>query len=261
MKIVNKTKYSGMLLTLFSWILLFISSSCKEAPKPPEIKSETFIVRDFHPMVNWHIDSTGKEKQGDLMLKSINLDYENAFENGFIIPTIHQTSSGEFEMEFSIRNTGTSSRKFSYKIYYQNESYKFRETDETDSTKQHIYAGENFYGSWDDLSIHFKETAEVPADNEFHKITDHFRIVGNPRNESRYFTENINERWKRNPRVGKYSFLLVVATTEQISTKRIPENLQDIALSNNASFVNPFFWFLHGEGRSLPNTISQVAME
>jgi len=216
-----------------------------------------FVIRDFIPLSNWHIDSTGTLNNNPSINKSISLDYTNAFTNGFVIPTINQVAEGQFSFEFSIKNTGTSPQKFYYKIYYQNESYKFQETDEKDSSRQNINAGENFYGSWEDTGKTFAETTVIPADNEFHKISDHFRIVGNPRNEKRYFSEKGNDRWKRNPRVGKYSFLLIVTTQENIQHKNIPENVGNVNLTDKNRFVNPYFYFLFGEGKNLKNTVIQ----
>ena len=246
-----------MYFLLLSWICLILLPGCKEAPKPVELKSDLFVVRDFIPLSNWHIDTTGRENQEVLISKSIVLDYSEAIDSGFCLPTINQVSEGRFVFEFFIKNTASSPKKFCYKIYYQNESYKFPETDEADSAKQHIYAPENFYGSWEDLSILFAETPEIPADNEFHKITGQFRIVGNPRCEKRYFSEGRNDRWRRNLRVGKYSFLLVATTEENINGKIIPEWIQNIGITSNGQFINPYFYFLHGEGRSLKNTIVQ----
>jgi len=156
-----------------------------------------------------------------------------------------------------LKNTGKSPQKFRYKIYYQNESYKFRETEESDIAKQNINAWENFYGSWEEVGKTFNETEMIPADNEFHAVRDRFRIVGNPRDEQRYFSNGKNDRWKRNPRVGRYSFLLVVCTDENIKQKAIPEFVQDISKTDNGAYVNPYFYFLYGAGRTLGNTVVQ----
>ncbi len=144
-----------------------------------------------------------------------------------------------------------------YKIFYQNESYKFPERDPADSTRQHPNAWENFYGSWEDTGITFPESGIIPNDGEFHLISSKFRIVGNPRNEIRYFANGHNDRWKRNPRVGAYSFLLVVTNKENLRNHLIPEAIQDIGLTGPAGFIHPYFYFLYGEGRSLKNTIVQ----
>ena len=100
-------------------------------PRSVEIVSEQFIVRDFDPSCNWHIDSAGNKTRTVNCNKSILLDYSNAIEEGFIIPTINQVKEGQFEFSFSVKNTGKNPQNFFYKIFYQNESYKFPETDET----------------------------------------------------------------------------------------------------------------------------------
>jgi hypothetical protein len=232
---------------------LFIS--CGKAGKSVETVSEQFIIRDFVPLANWHIDTAGNETKKMNSNKSIVIDYSNAITDGISIPTTNQVKEGQFEFSFAIKNTGKTSQKYLYKIYYQAESYKFPEQDESDSTKQNINAWENFYGSWEDAAVILKETGEIPADNEFHSVTDQFRITGNPRNEQRFYTNGKNTRWKRNPRVGKYSFLLVVTTPENISRNSIPKGVMNISISENGSFSNPYFYFLYGEGRKLQNTI------
>jgi hypothetical protein len=222
---------------------LFIS--CGQPARSPEVISEDFVVKDFNPTVNW--------KQGQTLF----LDYREAINEGFVIPGKLQVEGGLFEMEFQLKNTGKEARNFSYKIYYQNESYKFPERDGIDSTKQHPNSWENFYGSWEDTGINFSETGTIAADNEFHAIKSKFRIVGNPRNEQRYFDQGKNSRWKRNPRVGNYSFMLVVTDGANIRDKRIPEQVQDIGMKSDQGFVNPYFYFLYGPGKSMKNTIVQ----
>jgi hypothetical protein len=240
-----------------SFIFVVFICGCNQNIPVAEKTINQFEIRDFNPLSNWHIDSTGKENHNPGVIKAISLDYTEAFGNGFIIPTIRQVAEGEFIFDFSVKNTGTSPQKFSYKIYYQNESYKFPETDEKDSTIQNTNAWENFYGSWEEQGKTFAETEMIPPDNAFHKTTDHFRIVGNPRNEKRYFGEKGNDRWKRNPRVGNYSFLLVVTTPENLQQKQIPAAVTDISLENNGSFVSPWFYFLYGDGKKLKNTVIQ----
>jgi hypothetical protein len=238
------------------WCIGSLFSSCSAPDRSAEIKSDLFVISDFIPLSNWHFDSANQLRKGNLINKSICLDHSGSIDSGFIIPTINQVKEGQFEFEFSIMNTSPSARSFFYKIYYQNESYKFPEWDESDSTRQNFYAGENFYGSWEDLSRTFAETGEIPADKIFHKITDKFRIVGNPRNEKRFFSASENDRWKRNPRVGNYSFLLVITTEDNIKQRKIPEYIQDIGLEHNGSFQNPYFYFLYGEGKTLKNTVA-----
>lgn len=54
-----------------------------------------------------------------------------------------------------------------------------------------------------------------------------------------------NNRWKRNPRTGCYSFMIVVCDGEQ--KKNIPYYISDIGKQDTTSnvFVNPFYFFLH----------------
>lgn len=222
-----------------------MNSGCNQVSDSTQLISEQFVIRDFNPLSNW------KENQ------VLYLDYAGARENGFIIPSERQTENGHFNLEFKIKNTGNVAQPFYYKIYYQNESYKFPERDGTDSTKQHPYAGENFYGSWEDTSATFMETEVIPADHEFHQVNDKFRISGNPRDEQRYYLNGKNDRWKRNPRMGKYSFLLVVTSAENIHDKVIPDYIQNIGIKNQGVFTNPYFYFKYGPGKKIQNTIVQ----
>jgi hypothetical protein len=243
-----------IVLTVMSFLAF---NGCTKKEKTVETRSDLFVIRDFLPLTNWHIGTGDKEVKGDLTDKSIVLDQLGSIESGYVIPTVNQVKEGWFDFEFSVMNTSGSPKKFFYKIYYQNESYKFPERDPDDSTRQHFYAGENFYGSWEDVSRTFVETGEIPADKEFHKITDHIRIVGNPRNEKRYYSEKGNDRWKRNPRVGDYSFLLVVTTEDKLKQSKIPAYISDISQTDGGAFISPYFYFLYGEGKSLKNTIVQ----
>ena len=230
-----------LLVILLPWLFI----SCGQSTKSLSVVSGQFTVKDFNPATNW--------KQGEILY----LDYPDAITNGFIIPTARQVEGGFFRMEFHLKNTGAAPQKFFYKIYYQNESYKFPERDATDTTRQHQLAWENFYGSWVEVATTFAETAIIPSDNDFHPVESTFRIVGNPRDEQRYYADNHNDRWKRNPRVGNYSFLLVVTTGENIEQKIIPDNVRNIGLKSDQGFVNPFFYFLYGPGKSLKNTAVQ----
>jgi hypothetical protein len=244
---------------VLSFLVLFATlaiTACNRTPSAPEVKTGDFVIRDFIPLSNWKYDSNGNQTNHPLTDKAIRLDFTNAFTTGFVIPTIRQVEEGNFSFEFSLKNTSPAACKFWYKIYYQNESYKFPEADETDSTRQNIYAAENFYGSWEDPGVTFMETQEIAVDNEFHKISGNFRIAGNPRNEQRYFSNGQNDRWKRNPRVGKYSFILVVTTGQILKDKKIPDAVSNISLTGKDGYINPFFYFLKGEGRSMENTVT-----
>jgi len=239
--------------------LLTLLLSCTSPPESPEVVSDSFVVKDFNPLVNWKTGLDGKET-GDLLTgKLLYLDYVPPRESGFLIPSLRQTEDGLFHMEFQIRNTCPSPIKYAYKIFYQNESYKFPEKDEKDSTQINAYACENFYGSWEEVDKTFAYTSEIPPDGNFHLVTDKFRIVGNPRAEHRYFSENHNDRWKRNPRVGEYSFMLVVTVPENLDTNAIPDYIRNISLLKDSSyFMNPYFFFLYGDGSRLSNMIADI---
>lgn len=263
---------------LFSILLgmtFFILCSCRQ--------NKEFEVLDFNPITNYRLKDAVKE---------IEMDYSDAITNGFIVPTEKQVRGGYFHFQFLIINNGDAAEKFRYKIYYQNESYKFNE--------DHEHSDENFYGSWENVVNRFKLTPEIPNNGKACLVVDSFRIVGNPRNEKMFYGENIlpisnvelelirkqilnspewknailnksirnkvpfenqlsqdviyvanlnrkseygNNRWKRNPRVGNYNFMLVVTKEKNIKEKKIPDYIQDIGLKKGAKFVNPFTFF------------------
>jgi len=244
MRMIRDLKYFIVLICLPALVALH---SCKPDAKTSEVRTGNFTVRDFNPSTNWDLS------------KVLNLDYEGAIQNGFIIPTVRQTKDGFFDVEFSIKNTKGSPQKFAYKIYYQNESYKFPETDPADSLIQGENAAENFYGSWEDTLTGFRETELIESDNSFHKVSSQIRIVGNPRNEKRYFNGPSNDRWKRNPRVGEYSFMLVVTLPENLGKNLVPGFVQFINRSRNGEFVNPYYYFLYGQGKRIPSTMVSVS--
>ena len=234
------------------WSALFSCNQSANSGTGTQSCSE-FTIQNFSPIANWQKDSIAR--------KIIFIDYNNA-NSGFIIPSIKDVASGLFSFEFEIKNNSATSQNLYYKIYYQNESYKFEEFDSISKT-ENAYAEENFYGSWENTSIGFKKIV-VNADNSFHKIEDGFRIIGNPRNEERYFHNGEDNRWKRNPRMGNYSFLLVIATENDL--KNIPEYIQNINKKNlttgqagKEQFASPYYFFKYGEGDSLKQTISSVS--
>ncbi len=244
------------IISWFGLACLALTTACSPSPESPEVVSGRFAVKEFNPLVNWKIDSAGRETRKAFTDKLLYLDYTTPRGTGFLIPSPDQTEDGLFEMEFYIKNTGSSPQKFAYKIYYQNESYKFPERDPTDSTRLNDFAWEIFYGSWENVNRTFAVTAEIPADGKFHRVTDRFRITGNPRDEKRYYDNGSNDRWKRNPRVGNYSFMLAVTMPEHVESNEMPDYIRNISLlKDSISFVNPYFYFLYGEGRDLSNTI------
>lgn len=133
-------------------------------------------VSAFQPFANY------KEKS-----HTITLDLSDAVYRGIEIPTVKQLPGGKFTFTFNVKNKSFRKRKLFYKIYYQNESYKFPEYEEANNFKyENRYCTRNFYGSWGETEYGFKPTQELGWGDEA-TITDSFRIVGNPRNEELYF--------------------------------------------------------------------------
>ncbi len=252
------------------------------------------VVEDFRPFVNY--------KSSD---KSITVDLTDAVYRGIEIPTAKQLPGGKFVFTFKLKNRGLGSKKLYYKIYYQDESYKFPEFEESGKFKyEHPLAPRNFYGSWGETDPGFKASQELGWGDEI-TVSDSFRIVGNPRNEEIYFGPDdraglsalkisnminyirsredwmidveakarangvtidqqvyrdavwqidnrrklgwTNNRWKRNPRTGKYKFMLVVTT--EAGAGKLPGSIRNITeRESDGRFINPFYYFLYGAG-------------
>lgn len=261
------------LLTLLGSSLFLCS--CQPSHKP-------FAVSDINFFENIRIPA-------DSVVR-LPMDLSDAVLSGIEIPSASQTKNGYFNFSFRIKNTSNRLQHFFYKLYYQNATYKFNE--------DHAYAGENFYGSWHDESITYKATRALAPDEEI-VVRDSFKIVGNPRQEKRFFgsdprkhainqatidntvayiktipdwvqqihekarankisvdeqfyidalwslndqrqrDSSTNNRWKRNPRVGQYEFMLVFAAQEGLN--RMPEAFKDLATPmKNGQYLNPF---------------------
>ncbi|MFO7656104.1 MAG: hypothetical protein R6W78_03490 [Bacteroidales bacterium] len=272
---MKKTSIIGLLISL-----LFFSCSSDNG----------FEISDFNALSNFSFEN-------DTL--TLPMDLSDAIMHGIKIPAEGQYNDGYFRFSFKITNSSKIARSYYYKIFYQNESYKFSEYVKKE---YNTLAGNNFYGSWENAADTFHKTIPIPADNKYHLITDSFRIVGNPRNESKYkgaktkFIEisdemvsqtiagivntpewyksiqekainnkvpldeqlyldaywvinnnsqkgEENNRWKRNPRVGAYSFILLVFPEDNINL--IPDHLKNIAVSENGSFINPYFTLLY----------------
>jgi hypothetical protein len=242
-------KHSSVIIIVFIFIVIF---SCRQKTDSVRlIDAEGFTLSEFSVLENYL-------PENDSVIKTIELDYSDAIEQGFIIPTARQTSGGYFRFSFSLRNNTGKAKSFSYKIYYQNESYKFPEIDSL-TGKMHEFAQENFYGSWDDSSYQFKTTYEIPADGKFHSVKDSFRITGNPRNEIECYENGLNKRSCRNPRVGEYKFYLALTHADSSSLNAIPPYIKNICLKNGDQFNSPFFYLLYGEGKRSGSLITVAA--
>ncbi|MDY0161072.1 MAG: hypothetical protein RBR64_07010, partial [Bacteroidales bacterium] len=148
-------------------LLILLVTSCNST-KEDTIKNDFFEISDINFLSN-HND------------KLILFDYENAIDQGFILPSKKQIKNGYFNLSFKLKPL-KDNQKFYYKIYYQNESYKFPEYEFQKQKELHPLAHENFYGSWEDTEIEFKSIPNTKIGEEI-MISDSFRIVGNPRNE------------------------------------------------------------------------------
>lgn len=238
----------------------------------------------FNPMVNFPGDS----------IVVLDMDLKGVVNDGIVIPSVNQCEDGMFVFNFNAKAGQY------YKIFYQNESYKFDNDNNLNN--------ENFYGSWEDVNIGFKKVEKSGL------VTDSFRIVGNPRDEKKYYgadlTRNtfsqeavdnvinairntpewlesvrqkavnnnftldrqlyldaiwiindnknigdVNNRFKRNPRVGEYSFMLVVCNEK--SLKDIPDYIKNISLTDESgNYVNPYAYFSKNKDKSVNVVIS-----
>ncbi len=221
----------------------FLFEFCSTKKEKQRVVNSTFEIINF--------DATSNFQSNETKIKTIALDYKNAMK-GFVIPSANQVAEGFFKFKFELKNVSSSTQKFYYKIYYENISYKFDEFDSI-SKLEHELAQENFYGSWENTDLSFREVKSELTSGSLIAIEDSFRIVGNPRNEMRYFSEGKNDRWKRNPRVGNYQLKLVVCTA--LDLKQIPIEIQNISLKKNERFLNPFYYFNYGLGKKLKETL------
>jgi hypothetical protein len=227
-----------LLITAF-----FLFEYCSTKKEKQRVVNSTFEIINF--------DATSNFQSKETKIKTIALDYKNAMK-GFVIPSANQVAEGFFKFKFELKNVSNINQKFYYKIYYENISYKFNEFDSI-LKSEHELAQENFYGSWENTDLAFREVKSELASGSLIAIEDSFRIVGNPRNEMRYFSEGKNDRWKRNPRVGNYQLKLVVCTASDL--KQIPLEIQNISLKKNEKFLNPFYYYTYGSGKKLKETL------
>ena len=122
--------------------------------------------------------------------RSFNLDYTNSIDSGFVFPSINQSKDGKLSIKIHV-NKLDKNKKYYYKVYYLNESYKFDELND-----HYDLVSENFYGSWEDTSKGFIEVNPNLVKAGKGIIETSIRLIGNPRNEEKYISEEtfvINE--------------------------------------------------------------------
>lgn len=251
-------------------------------------KADDMRIFDFNPMINFD--------GGDTVC--LDMDMKNTVSQGIVLPSARQCDESAFVFSFK-----AGKGRF-YKIFYQNESYKF--------ANDNVLGDENFYGSWEDVNVGFKR---IDSD----MVVDSVRIVGNPRDERRYYGSDItdnpfseariqevsnridrdtllhnmvlekiaknglsyehqlrldaiwiirermekgdfNNRWKRNPRVGCYSFMLVVCDEDALAD--IPEYIKNIGKTDdNGKFVNPYGFFENNKIKGVDVVVSKRVLK
>ena len=262
---------------LYLILILLLLPCCKNSNK---------LNIYFDPMFNFCEDE---------QLVCLDMDLCNVVNNGIVIPSVSQCDEGAFVVRFEAKAGQY------YKIFYQNETYKFDNDNPLNN--------ENFYGSWEDVSVGFKKVEESGI------VTDQIRIVGNPRDEKKYYgadqTRNsfsreavdniinfikdtpdwyesvkkkaikngydidkqlyldavwvvkdkknkgdINNRFKRNPRVGEYSFMLVLCDEKALS--EIPDYIKNISITNeDGNYVNPYSYFSENKDKGVEVVVSE----
>src|SRR5688500_15984399 len=94
-------------------ILITISFfSCKrvtEETMPFEKHSGEFSIKKFNALGNF------KPVNG---LVNLELDYTDAIDSGFMIPSVKQSDGGNFIFSFMLKNNTGQQKNFFYKIYY-----------------------------------------------------------------------------------------------------------------------------------------------
>ena len=255
--------------------------------------SVDFDVKGFNPISNFSTDHDTTD---------FSIDLSEAVLDGVSIPTKAQCESGYFKLYFEIINKSDKPKVYYYKIFYQNESYKFNEyIANKENIEYNKLSSNNFYGSWENSIDGFHVTRVIPNDSKYHVVTDSFKIIGNPRDEEKYFGSrpsnsristtiinntilgirndsdwfnkikekaktnnitideqlqkdalwvindklqkgNINNRWKRNPRVGDYSFLLALSSEDNL--EKISGTIKNINKVEDGNFINPYYELL-----------------
>ena len=186
-------------------LIICLGFSCQD--KKTE-KKEVDFANNFYEISEFHLEYSAIDATIDPsgnIFSSFNL---NDAILGIEFPKLTGQKENELRFKFKIKNISGKKTAFKYKIIYQNETYKFNEWDSTGNINP--LSSENFYGSWPDSNINVKSTGEIPSDNKTHSFSDEIRIVGNPRFEKQFISNGTNNRWQRNPRVGKYQFYLLI---------------------------------------------------
>lgn len=114
----------------------------------------------------------------------LNVNTDEVLQSGIIIPNLNGSNESKFVFTSKFQAESAEKQEYYYKIYYQNKSYKYAEKEDDGSYS--LKSAENFYGSWENVSLGFKSLGLIESGQEV-LIKDSFRIVGNPRNEERFY--------------------------------------------------------------------------
>jgi hypothetical protein len=154
-------------------ILLFLLIGVILASCSSEFKADNACIEK----IELSLTSNGISIIGD----TFQLDYTNSIDSGFVFPSTKQSDNGLMKIKIHVSELNKN-KKYYYKVYYQNESYKFDEKNESDAL-----VAENFYGSWENPAIGFIEVNKNIVNDGKGVISTELRLVGNPRNEDIYY--------------------------------------------------------------------------
>lgn len=219
-------------LSIVSLLYILIFSSCarekKNEPSTPS-GNKFFEVSNFKFNIS---SSAGVLSENDTtVLIPINL--EDAMD-GIEFPSDQEAIT----FSFKIKNLSTEESGFRYKIIYQNESYKFNEWDSLGN--YNYLSSENFYGSWPDTLTSTRKTPVIKPSESIEIIDSLIKITGNPRFERKYYSNGINNRWQRNPRVGEYRFYLLL--WKDRADNEIPDHVKNLHIPEDSIYRNPLFY-------------------
>lgn len=182
---------------------------------------------------NNHINEYNPHHPMDAYLSSPSpgqVDCADPAENALIYSSQTTDQTELFKFSFTVHNTSLTPQYFHYKIYYQNESYKFPNTDDRNY--------KNFYGSFGHDENRYQSIGPtgniaekglgqghwgvveqlIPANTKI-TVRDEFRIRGNPRNELEFYRGPILTGGSNDP------FMSNLQRLESIRTKTSPSQL------------------------------------
>jgi hypothetical protein len=191
------------------------------------------VVKDFKPFENF------KSETDTLKME---MDLSEAITKGITIPSEKLNKSNYFKFSFSVRNNSKVPKIFYYKIYYQNDSYKYQEFIERGGHEQYNWlSANNFYGSWVSCSEEFHKTAIIPNDRDYYEIKDSFQIVGNPREEEKYFSAEVKNT---KPTKSDIDAVIMEIKLTPKWIAQVKKNAKENNISTDEQLYQDAFWSL-----------------